>query len=92
MRDARDRSDDDVQACIDHQVPIIITSLGARPDINAAGALKVISCSLPSDRSPIVYSEILGYQPETLEARARASASTYARYLANAPCLKSGPW
>ncbi|MGH3643814.1 MAG: NAD(P)H-dependent flavin oxidoreductase, partial [Mycobacterium sp.] len=33
---SNDRLDEDVQTCIDHQVPIIITSLGARPDINAA--------------------------------------------------------
>jgi nitronate monooxygenase len=33
---SNDRLDEDVQACVDHQVPIIITSLGARPDINAA--------------------------------------------------------
>ncbi len=33
---SNDRLDEDVQACIDHRVPIIITSLGARPDINAA--------------------------------------------------------
>jgi nitronate monooxygenase len=33
---SNDRLDEDVQTCIDHRVPIIITSLGARPDINAA--------------------------------------------------------
>jgi nitronate monooxygenase len=33
---SNDRLDEDVQACVDHQVPIIITSLGARRDINAA--------------------------------------------------------
>lgn len=33
---SNDRLDEDVQACVDHRVPIIITSLGARPDINAA--------------------------------------------------------
>lgn len=33
---SNDRLDEDVQACIDFRVPIIITSLGARPDINAA--------------------------------------------------------
>lgn len=33
---SNDRLDEDVQACIDHRVPIIVTSLGARPDINAA--------------------------------------------------------
>ncbi len=30
------RLDDDVQACIDHKVPIVITSLGAREDVNEA--------------------------------------------------------
>lgn len=33
---SNDRLQEDVQACIDHRVPIIITSLGARADINAA--------------------------------------------------------
>ncbi|AWT57643.1 NAD(P)H-dependent flavin oxidoreductase [Mycolicibacterium smegmatis] len=33
---SNDRLHADVQTCIDHQVPIIITSLGARADINAA--------------------------------------------------------
>jgi hypothetical protein len=29
-----------------------------------------------------IFAETLGYSPQTLEARARASASTYARYVA----------
>lgn len=33
---SNDRLDHDVQACIDHKVPIVITSLGARSDINDA--------------------------------------------------------
>ncbi|OBB27260.1 2-nitropropane dioxygenase [Mycolicibacterium peregrinum] len=33
---SNDRLDEDVQTCIDHRVPIIITSLGARPEINEA--------------------------------------------------------
>jgi nitronate monooxygenase len=33
---SNDRLDHDVQACIDYRVPIVITSLGARPDINDA--------------------------------------------------------
>lgn len=33
---SNDRLDHDVQACIDHKVPIVITSLGARPEINDA--------------------------------------------------------
>jgi nitronate monooxygenase len=33
---SNDRLDQDVQACIDYRVPIVITSLGARPDINDA--------------------------------------------------------
>lgn len=33
---SNDRLEQDVQTCVDHRVPIIITSLGARPDINAA--------------------------------------------------------
>ena len=33
---SNDRLDHDVQACVDHRVPIVITSLGARPDINDA--------------------------------------------------------
>jgi len=33
---SNDRLDADVQMCIDHQVPIVITSLGARPEINDA--------------------------------------------------------
>ena len=31
-----DRLDEDLQACVDHQVPIVITSLGARSDVNDA--------------------------------------------------------
>jgi nitronate monooxygenase len=30
------RLDDDIQACVDHRVPIVITSLGARQEINDA--------------------------------------------------------
>ncbi len=30
------RLDHDVQACVDHEVPIVITSLGARPEVNEA--------------------------------------------------------
>jgi len=33
---SNNRLDHDVQACIDHKVPIVITSLGARSDINDA--------------------------------------------------------
>ncbi|MGB9013014.1 MAG: nitronate monooxygenase family protein [Aeromicrobium sp.] len=33
---SNDRLEADVQMCVDHQVPIVITSLGARPDINEA--------------------------------------------------------
>lgn len=33
---SNDRLDHDVQACIDHRVPIVITSLGAQPDVNDA--------------------------------------------------------
>ncbi len=33
---SNDRLEADVQMCIDHQVPIVITSLGARPEINDA--------------------------------------------------------
>lgn len=33
---SNDRLDQDVQACINHRVPIVITSLGARPDVNDA--------------------------------------------------------
>ncbi len=33
---SNDRLEHDVQACVEHQVPIVITSLGARPDINEA--------------------------------------------------------
>lgn len=33
---SNDRLQDDLQACVDHQVPIVITSLGAQPEVNAA--------------------------------------------------------
>ncbi len=33
---SNDRLEADVQMCVDHQVPIVITSLGARPEINDA--------------------------------------------------------
>jgi nitronate monooxygenase len=33
---SNDRLEADVQTCVDHQVPIVITSLGARPEINDA--------------------------------------------------------
>jgi len=33
---SNDRLDNDLQACVDHKVPIVITSLGAREDVNAA--------------------------------------------------------
>ncbi|WP_068399259.1 NAD(P)H-dependent flavin oxidoreductase [Kribbia dieselivorans] len=33
---SNDRLDHDVQACVDHQVPIVITSLGAREDVYEA--------------------------------------------------------
>lgn len=33
---SNDRLEQDVELCVKHRVPVIITSLGARPDINAA--------------------------------------------------------
>lgn len=33
---SNDRLDHDVQACVEHRVPIVVTSLGAREDVNAA--------------------------------------------------------
>ena len=33
---SNDRLDHDVQACVEHRVPIVITSLGAREDVNEA--------------------------------------------------------
>lgn len=33
---SNDRLDEDVKACVEHQVPIVITSLGAREDVNEA--------------------------------------------------------
>src|SRR5947207_2647949 len=33
---SNDRLDEDMQTCIEHEVPIVITSLGAREDVNDA--------------------------------------------------------